>query len=80
MIRKGQELQLPKMSTSRKTLSARLQRKMLSLNEKIKLLYCKKSNPMIGSRNNAETFDNGKTSAATIIKRLRETSQKLCQF
>ena len=80
MIRKGQELQLPKMSTSRKTLSARLQRKMLSLNEKIKLLYCKKSNPMIGCRNIAETFDIGKTSAATIIKRLRETSQKLCQL
>ena len=56
------------MSTSKKTLSARLQRKTLSLSEKIKLLDYKKSNPTIGCRDIAEIFNIGKTSAATIIK------------
>ena len=55
------------MSTSKKTLSARLQRKILPLSEKIKLLDYKKSNPTIGSRDIAEIFNIGKTSAATII-------------
>ena len=56
------------MSTSRKTLSARLQRKTLSLSKKIKLLDYKKSNPTTGCRDIAEIFNIGKTSAATIIK------------
>ena len=55
------------MSTSKKTLSARLQRKTLPLREKIKLLDYKKSNPTIGSRDIAEIFNIGKTSAATVI-------------
>ena len=50
------------------TLSARLQRKTLSLSEKIKLLNYKKSNPMSGCRDIAEIFNIGKTSAATIMK------------
>ena len=56
------------MSTSKKTLSARLQRKTLSLSEKIHLLDYKKSNPTIDCRDIAEIFNIGKTSAATIIK------------
>ena len=56
------------MSTSKMTLSARLQRKTLSLSEKIKLLDYKKSNPMIGCRDIAEIFNIGKISAATIMK------------
>ena len=56
------------MSTSKQTLGARLQRKTLSLSEKIKLLDYKKSNPTIGCREIAEIFNVGKTSAATIIK------------
>ena len=59
---------MPKISTSKKTLSALLQRKTLSLSEKIKLLDYKKSNPRIGCRDIAEMFNIGKTSAATIIK------------
>ena len=55
------------MSTSKKTLSARLQRKTLSLSKKINLLDYKKSNHTIGYRDIAEIFDIGKTSAATII-------------
>ena len=56
------------MCTSKKTLGARLQRKTLSLSEKIKLFDYKKSNPTIGCWDIAETFNIGKTSAATIIK------------
>ena len=56
------------MSISKKLLSARLQRKTLSLSEKIKLLDYKKSNPMIGCRDVAKIFIIGKRSAATIIK------------
>ena len=56
------------MSTSKKTLSARLQRKTLSLSEKIKLLDYKKRNHTISCRDIAEIFNIGKTSAATIIK------------
>ena len=59
---------MPKISTSKKTFSALLQRKTLSLSEKIKLLDYKKSNPTIGCRDIAEMFNIGKTSAATIIK------------
>ena len=56
------------MSSSKKTFSARLQRKTLSLSKKIKLLHYKKSNPMIGCRDIAEIFNIGKTSSPTIIK------------
>ena len=54
------------MSTSKTTLSARLQRRTLSLSEKIKLIDYKKSNPTISCRDVAEIFNIGKTSAATI--------------
>ena len=56
------------MSTSKKTLSAQLQRKTLSLSEKIKLLNYKKRNHTISCRDIAEIFNIGKTSATTIIK------------
>ena len=56
------------MSTSKKTLSAQLQKKTSSLSEKIKLIDYKKSNPTIGCRDIAEIFNIGKTSAATIKK------------
>ena len=63
------------MSTSKKTLSARLQRKTLSLSEKIELLDDKKSNPTISCRDIAEIFNTGKTSAETIIK----NEEKICK-
>ena len=63
------------MSTSKKTLSARLQRKTLSLSEKIELLDDKKSNPTISCRDIAEIFNIGKTSAETIIK----NEEKICK-
>ena len=56
------------MSTYKKTLSARLKRKALSLSEKINLLDYKKSNPTIGCRDIAEIFNIGKTSAASVLK------------
>ena len=56
------------MSTSKKTLSAQLQRKTLSLSEKIKLLNYKKRNHTISCRDIAEIFNIGKTSATMIIK------------
>ena len=56
------------MSTNKKTLSAQLQRKTLSLSEKIKLLSYKKRNHTISCRDIAEIFNIGKTSAAKIIK------------
>ena len=59
---------MPKMSTSKKTLSAQLQRKTLSLSEKIKLLNYKKRNHTISCRDIAEIFNIGKTSATMIIK------------
>ena len=67
------------MSTSKKTLSAQLQRKTSSLSEKIKLIDYKKSNPTIGCRDIAEIFNIGKTSAAT-IKKWKQASQTLCEF
>ena len=63
--RKGQELRLPEMPTSQKTLSAQLHRKTLLLSKKIKFLDYKKSNPL------TEIFNIGKISAATIIKMKR---------
>ena len=68
------------MSTSRKTLSARLQRKTLSLSKKIKLLDYKKSNPTIGCRDIAEIFNIGKTSAATIIKNEEKLRKDYASF
>ena len=68
------------MSTSKKSLSARLQRKTLSLSEKIKLLDYKKSNPMIGCRDIAEIFNIGKTSAATIIKNVEKLRKDYASF
>ena len=56
------------MSTSKNTLSARLQRKTLTLSKKMKLLDYRKRNPTIGCRDIAEIFNIGKTSAVTIIK------------
>ena len=73
--RKEQELLLSKMSTSKKTLSARLQRKTLSLSKKIKLFNYKISYPTIGCRDIVEVFIIGKTSAATITK----NEEKLCK-
>ena len=68
------------MSTSKKTLSARLQRKTLSLSKKIKLLDYKKSNPTIGCRDIAEIFNIGKTSAATIIKNEEKLRKDYASF
>ena len=49
---------------------------MLPLSKKINLLDYKKSNPTIGSRDIAENFNIGKTSAATIIKKMKRTFAK----
>ena len=68
------------MSTSKKRLSARLQRKTLSLSEEIKLLDYKKNNPTIGCRDIAEIFDIGKTSAATIIKNQEKLRKDYASF
>ena len=63
--RKGQELRLPEMPTSKKTLSAQLQGKTLFLSKKIKFLVYKKCNPL------TEILNIGKITAATIIKMIR---------
>ena len=68
------------MSTYKKTLSARLKRKTLSLNEKINLLDHKKSNPTIGCRDVAEIFNIGKTSAATRIKNEEKLRKDYASF
>ena len=68
------------MSTSKKTLSARLQRKTLSLSEKIKLLDYKKSNPTIGCRDIVEIFNIEKTSAASIIKNEEKLRKDYASF
>ena len=65
------------MSTCKKTLSSRLQRKTLSLSEKIKLFDYKKNNPTIGYRDIAEVFNIGKTSATTIIKMKRSFAKTM---
>ena len=59
---------MPKKSTSKRTLSIRLQRKTLSLSEKVTLFDYKKTNPKIGFRDIAEIFNIGKTFAVTIIR------------
>ena len=68
------------MSTSKKTLSARLQRKTWLLSEKIKLFDYKKSNPTIGCRDIAETLKIVKTSAATIIKNKEKLRKDYASF
>ena len=68
------------MSTSKKTLSARLQRKTLSVSKQIKLLDYQKSNLPIGCRDIAETFNIGKTSAATIIKNEEKLRKDYASF
>ena len=64
-----------KMSLSKKALSRRLQKKILSLSEKVQLLDYRKKTPKIDCRNIAEIFKIGKTSAATIIN----NEEKLCK-
>ena len=68
------------MSTSKQTLSARLQRKTLSRSEKIKLHDYKKSNPKIGCRDIAEISNIGKTSAATTIKNEEKLRKDYASF
>ena len=68
------------MSTSKKTLSARLRRKTLSVSKQIKLLDYQKSNLPIGCRDITETFNIGKTSAATIIKNEEKLRKDYASF
>ena len=57
-----------KMSLSKKALSGRLQKKTLTLHEKVKVLNYKKEHPKLSCRDVAESFKIGKTAAATIIR------------
>ena len=56
------------MSLSKKALCGKLEKKTLSLHDKIKVLDFKKGNPKKSCRDIAEIFKIGKTSAATILK------------
>ena len=68
------------MSTSKKKLSARLQRKTLSLREKTKLLDYEKSNPTIACTNIAKIYNIRKTSTATIIKNEEKLRKDYASF
>lgn len=57
-----------KMSLSKKALSGQMEKKTLSLQDKVKLLDYKKDHPKKSCRDIAEVFKIGKTSAATILK------------